>query len=227
MVKRIVLSRAYRQTSVGDGEPWRARIAADPENTLYSRAHRKRMTGEMARDAMLVASGRLNETAGGPGFRPPLPPEVTVTLLRGQWPVTEDVQEWNRRSIYLFARRNLRYPFFEVMDRPDALESCGRRHESTIAPQALTFLNSPFVLEQADDLAMTVAPAIEAGDLDHGIEEAFLRAWGRWPTDEEWRACRAFFDEISLDSTEEDGLSAALAAFCHALLNTNAFVYYD
>ncbi len=67
---------------------------------------------------------------------------MTATLLQNQWPVTEDTAQHNRRSIYLFVRRNLRYPLFEAFDRPDPNLSCPQRNTTTIAPQALHLLNS-------------------------------------------------------------------------------------
>ncbi len=93
---------------------------------------------------MLAISQSLNRQAGGAGVRPPLSVEITVTLLKNQWQVSTNAADHRRRSIYLFARRNMRYPMFDVFDRPDANASCARRHESTTAPQALTLLNSEF-----------------------------------------------------------------------------------
>ncbi len=156
MHRLIVNSAVYRQAGSGSGEHWAERLTTDPDNRLYSRMPRRRLSGEAVRDAMLSASGRLNRKAGGPGFRPPLPSAVTVTLLKNQWPVTKDEKEHYRRSIYLFARRNLRYPMFEVFDRPDALASCAQRNTSTTAPQSLTLFNSEFSLARARDLAETV-----------------------------------------------------------------------
>jgi hypothetical protein len=163
------------------------------------------------RDAMLSAAGRLNPERGGPGVRPPLPPEVSVTLLKNQWPVTEDVAQHDRRSLYLFARRNLRYPLFEVLDRPDANQSCAKRHVSTTAPQALTLLNDAFVHGMAASLA---EEADGAGNSDW-ILEAFRRVLGREPDPEERERAAAF---LSGRSPEDLAL---------ALLNLNEFVYLD
>jgi len=57
---------------------------------------RQRRDGEAIRDAMLSAAGLLNREAGGPGVRPPLPDEVTITLLKNQWPVTKDAGDYDR-----------------------------------------------------------------------------------------------------------------------------------
>ena len=95
---------------------------------------------------MLAAGQWLSPRRGGPGIRPPLPPEVTATLLKDQWTVSGDEEDHRRRGIYLFVRRNLRFPMFDVFDRPDTNASCAVRHESTTAVQSLTLLNSDFSL---------------------------------------------------------------------------------
>ena len=139
--------------SRGEGEHWARRLAADPGNRLYSRMNRRRLDGESLRDTLLTLSGRVTQRAGGPGVRPPLPREITSTLLKNQWLVSTDEKDHHRRSVYLFARRNLRYPLFELFDRPDGTASCAHRKESTTAPQSLILLNSGFSLTMAKSLA--------------------------------------------------------------------------
>lgn len=215
--REILLTRAWRQASrrLGDGgearADWARRLERDPENKLLSRRSRLRLDGESVRDAMLAASGRLNGKTGGPGIRPPLPPEAAVTLLKHQWPVTEDPAEFDRRSLYLFARRNLRFPLFEVLDRPDANQSCARRHVSTTAPQALTLLNDALVHDLAGALARRTAslPPAEA------VRDQFLRVLGRAPRPAEAAAAIAFAER-------QPAASLSLALF-----NLNEFLYLD
>src|ERR1051325_6502484 len=57
------------------------------------------------------------------------------------WVATRDRSEYNRRTMYMIYKRNLRLPFVEVFDAPDILLSCARREQSTHAPQALELLN--------------------------------------------------------------------------------------
>ena len=102
---------------------------------------------------MLAAAGVISTHRGGSGVRPPLPTELLGTLLENQWNVTPNKAEHDRRSIYIFARRNLRYPIFDAFDRPDANASCPRRSYSTTAPQSLLLLNSEFSLATARRLA--------------------------------------------------------------------------
>ena len=136
----------------------------DRDTQWLSRYPRRRLEGEVIRDTMLAAGGILNRKTAGPGIRPPLPEELLATLLHKQWEVTGDKSEHYRRSIYVFARRNLRYPIFEVFDRPSGNASCSQRGNSTTAPQSLHLLNSRFSLEMAERLAEFVTA--ESATLD-------------------------------------------------------------
>ncbi len=243
MHRLIVTSATYRQAGSGEGPEWQVRLKNDPGNELYSRMPRRRLSGEASRDAMLLISGRLNRKAGGPGFRPPLPPEVTVTLLKNQWPVTRDETEHYRRSIYLFARRNLRYPMFDVFDRPDALASCARRNVSTTAPQSLTLFNSEFSLERARDLAGLLLVESPSSPRDW-IAGAYRRVFGRFPSTGELATGTAFIGQqaeilrkqnrqrslLALPEGADEAAphqAASLTDFCLALFNLNEFLYVD
>ncbi len=260
MHRRMVTSRAYRLASVPYDAAWSdEQIAAarrtwqrsqslDPDNKLLWHRPSARLDGEAIRDAMLAACGKLSPRTGGPGIRPPLPAEVTTTLLKNQWQVNGDAEDSRRRSIYLFVRRNLRYPMFDVFDRPDTNASCAVRHESTTATQSLTQFNSQFSLECARWLAGAVWPA-EVDDLSDGeaqaMRQAYLRVFNRAASAEEVAAGRRFLAEqserlraegrdsdslaIPLDGSRPDDpfLAAALVDFCLALFNANEFLYLE
>ncbi|MEW4527179.1 DUF1549 and DUF1553 domain-containing protein [Maioricimonas sp. JC845] len=220
--RQIVMSSVYRLAShpTGDSGPdatWNRLVEADPDNELLGRSPRRRLEAEAIRDAMLAASGRLNLKRGGPGVRPPLPPEVVVTLLKNQWPVTKDAAEHNRRSIYLFVRRNLRFPFLEVFDKPDTNLSCSVRSETTIAPQALHLLNSEFSLECARQLAARLESI--GGSEQERIEQCWQLVLGRQPDAAELAAAAAFLDAGEGDDAWTD--------LCLAMFNLNEFVYLD
>jgi len=190
MHRLLLTSAAYRQVSRGEGEHWARRLAADPGNRLYSRMNRRRLDGESLRDTLLTLSGRVTQRAGGPGVRPPLPREITSTLLKNQWPVSTDEKDHHRRSVYLFARRNLRYPLFELFDRPDGTASCAHRKESTTAPQSLILLNSGFSLTMAKSLAgRCQAGAAPAGEF---VRRMYRLLFQREPSREEMRLARQF-----------------------------------
>ena len=112
MQRLMVTSATYRQSAAYN--PQASRI--DPENHLLWHYARRRLEGEAIRDAMLAVSGALNPKMGGPSVFPPLPAGITT---RGNWQDTKDPQERNRRSIYVFVKRNLRYPLFAAFDMPD------------------------------------------------------------------------------------------------------------
>lgn len=184
---------------------------------------RKRLTGEMLRDAMLSVTGAINLKAGGPSARLPYPKEISATLLKNQAEFTKDVTEHQRRSIYTFARRNARNPLFDMFDRPDALISCSRRNESTTAPQALMLLNSEFAQDMASRLAAVLNEA-HGSDGEALITEATLRCLARVPTKEELATGQKFLQQ---QAALAPSFREALSDFCLALMNSNEFVYVD
>jgi hypothetical protein len=216
MHRLMVTSASYRQSSRGNP----AARAADPENTLYWHHARQRLDGEAIRDALLTVSGQINLEMGGPCVFPELPAELAKLSSKGvAWPVSDHARDRNRRSLYVFIRRNLRYPFFEAFDRPDTNASCPRRPVTTIAPQALTLLNSRLANDSALALAKRVAR--ESGpDLATQVERAYLIVLARGPVAEERRLAKTFL-------AEGGGDQAALVSYCRALLNSNEFIYID
>ena len=215
---RLLLSSAtYRQASQGGGDTWEKRLAADPDNRLYSRMNRRRLDGETLRDTLLAISGQATQRAGGPGVRPPLPREITSTLLNNQWPVSKSVEDHHRRSVYLFARRNLRYPLFELFDRPDGTGSCSRRKESTTAPQSLILLNSDFSVDRAVALAKRLAKRDESA----AVRDLYGQLFQRQPSEHELRLAKRFIAE------QEPGDIEPLARLALALINLNEFLFVD
>lgn len=105
--RQIVLSATYRQASMCPAEDvtWNERLENDPRNELYSRFPRHRLDGESIRDSMLSVAGLLDARAGGAGVMPPLPSELTSTLLKDQWKPSSDEADSMRRSIYVSTLR--------------------------------------------------------------------------------------------------------------------------
>ncbi len=210
--RRIVTSAAYRRSSA-----LRPELAArDPDQRLLSRFPRRRLEGEAIRDAMLHVAGRLNPRQGGPSIFPELPPGMQS---RGGWKPSADALERDRRSIYVFVRRNTRYPMFEAFDMPDTHESCGRRNTTTSPVQALSLLNNQLTLDWAQSFARRVAAI--AGDQPLArIETAWKLAFSRRPHPDEASLALHFLDQ-------QNRTDDALADLCHALLNANEFVYLN
>ena len=210
----IVQSGAYQQGSTGNADAQKV----DPENRLIGRYPRRRLDGEALRDACLAIGGQLNSKAGGPSVFPELPGE-----LKGagkDWKPSPEVTERNRRSIYVFVKRNLRYPMFALFDSPDRSESCSRRFTTTTAPQALALLNDPIMLAFAQSLAQRVAK--EGGPkLEDQIERLFLLTLCRKPTTEEETALGNFLKR------HKGAPAEALVDLCHSVFNLNEFLYVD
>jgi Protein of unknown function (DUF1553)/Protein of unknown function (DUF1549) len=222
----MVTSTTYRQGTALSA----AALATDPENRLLWRMNRRRLEGETLRDALLAVSGVLNPKAGGPSVYPELPEEMGGAKKKAGWPVSVEPAERNRRSVYVFLKRNQRYPLFSVFDAPDSNETCACRFISTSAPQALMLLNSKLSLDVADTFAGRVLR--EAGSRPEPVvAHAYRLALGRSPSEEERRTLLAFLDrETSLHRTsqpEERAFRTAVANLCHALLNLNEFLYVD
>lgn len=223
--RTILLSATYQQSSmVGPAETnqrdWKNASVVDPKNELYWKFPRKRLEGEAIRDALLAVSGTLNHQYGGPSVMPPLPPELTSTLLKGQWKTSERPADHARRSIYVFVRRNLRYPIFEVFDRPDAGATCARRDRSTTAIQALQMLNGGLVFEAAKVLRARLLDEAPDASRTQIVELLFLHTLSRRPSHIE----RERFTKALQSSADwHDNLLSA----CVAILNANEFVYID
>lgn len=193
--KMIVMSQTYRQAN----------------HANLGRVNRKRLDGEVLRDAILTASGSLNHATYGRSVKVPLEPEVyELIFTEGEpdnlWPVTPDVKQHTRRSIYLFRKRNVRQPILEAFDQPDTLTPCGLRSTSTFAPQALILMNGKLSREQSKILAERVANEAKP------VDEIYRRCLSRLPTKEEVSIADRFL---------KDG---TLAEFALAIFNTNEFV---
>ena len=156
----------------------------------------------------------------GPSVFPELPPGLET---RGGWKLTADESERNRRSIYIFVRRNTRYPMFETFDMPDTHESCARRNNTISSTQALELLNNELVVGWARTLAEKVhndsglTPAAQ-------IERTWRLVYSRVPSAKETQAATAFLDKQTPIAGDRQ---AAFADLCHMLLNSNEFVYIN
>ncbi|MSR53619.1 MAG: DUF1553 domain-containing protein [Gemmataceae bacterium] len=209
--RTIVTTAAYQQGTTFNKDSSRS----DPENELLWRMNRRRLDGESLRDAILSVSGSLNAKAAGPSIYPDLPAEVKS----GAWPVSTDQSERNRRSVYVYVKRNLRYPLFAAFDAPDRNEACSRRFETTTAPQALMMLNEKLYMEKGKLFAERVT-RLAGSDPDKALEQAYLLAFTRRPTSEERETGLKFL-------RSQSNPSESLAEYCHALLNLNEFLYVD
>ena len=220
--RRILLSDTYRMQSAADG----AGLRGDADNRLLWHFPRRRLEGEAIRDAMLACAGTLNGKPFGPPVAPPLGKEELTGLFdaRGKWPVTKDVAEHTRRSVYLLVRRTFVYPLFAAFDPPELMTSCPRRAPTVEPTQALTLLNSPVADRQAAAFARRLLRECGPGP-ERAVGRAWRLAFGRPPERKEAERAAAFLRERT---TAHGGkVEAALAELCLAIFNANEFVYVD
>lgn len=207
----IVMSATYRQQS-----------SSSNDAATYPRQAPRRLTAEMLRDAMLAVSSRLLPTDSGTPIWPELPAEVlkanpaflddNAEKTKGWYPTP--AEKAPVRSVFLVQKRTVRVPLLETFDLPENANSCARRNVSTVAPQALTLLNSPFAIDAARGLAERIKR--EAGDDSAAqVDRAFALLLQRTPEADERDAVIRFRQDHSLEELSR------------AVLNLNEFIYID
>jgi mono/diheme cytochrome c family protein len=201
----IVTSATYRQSSRIDEK---AR-AIDGGNRLLWRMTPRRLEAESIRDAILAASGKLDERMGGPGYNVW---EKNTNYVAIYKPRPELGGDAFRRMVYQFKPRSQGDPTFAAFDCPDAALPVPRRNVSTTALQALNLLNSHFLVRQSMSFAWRLDR--EAGrDPARQADRAFRLAFNRGPTEGELAAAVALIKSHGAD------------ALCRALYNANEFIY--
>jgi hypothetical protein len=201
----IVTSATYRQSSNG---------FVDRDNRLLARMPRARLDAEQVRDAVLLASGRLDCTMGGPSDRQfDLKPGRHVTPVVDYGKFDWDRPQGHRRSVYRLVFRTLPDPFVACLDGADASQLTPVRNVSITAPQALALLNSEFMLVHSAALARLLEE--QSSDRRAQIVVACERVWGRPPTEQE---------QVELAGYAEKHW---LANLCRLLFNASDFLFVD
>lgn len=227
----ILQSATYQQGSRFDHEKART----DPDNRLLWRQHPVRLEAEVLRDSMLLVAGTLNPAMFGPAFKPPIPAEaLQARNVKDPYPKdAKDTPETRRRTIYMFHKRVSQYPLMQAFDAPDAQVSCGRRMNTTVAPQALAILNDPFVRLRAGELARRLET--EAGsEISAQVRRAYQLCLGREPDPGESASTGAFLAQQIVARAERETKRSkaelqrlALTDFCQTLFGLNEFIYVD
>jgi hypothetical protein len=197
--RHLMTSETYMQSNRIPDDP---RLKSDPDNLLWWHRPPRRLEAESIRDSMLVVSGLLDRTMYGPGTLDP---------------------NMKRRSIYFFIKRSQLVPMMMLFDWPEHLVSIGQRQTTTIAPQALAFMNNPIARAAAEALANQLSDV-------QRIDEVFLKVLSRLPTDAERQAAFRFIAQAQKTRQEQNVSQPekmAIADFCQILLCANEFIYVD
>jgi hypothetical protein len=243
----IVLSNTYQQSSENQVKA----AEADPDNKLLWRYSRRRMEAEAIRDSMLAVTGLLNPQMGGPGVYPPVPAgtlsELSATAVAGGWKTEKDPAQSNRRSVYIFVRRNLPYPMLQEFDTANTFESWHVRKNTVTPSQSLDLLNNDLVLDFARSFAGRVLNEDKGLAPDAQVDAAFRFAFGRQASVEEQKMATAFFERqipimaarlregekakppmpIKTPDGMEPARAAAFVDLCQMLLASNEFLYIN
>jgi hypothetical protein len=204
--KRIVLSATYRQASAN--HPGDASI--DNESRFLWRYPPRRLEAEEMLDSILAVSGKLNRTMGGPGFRLY---NYTVDNVATYYPLESFEPSTFRRAVYYQTARSVKDDLMSLYDCPDSTSPDPKRVVTTTALQALSLLNSTFIIGQAKFFAERLIRETSEGDVQSQAIQGFQLAFGRRPT------------TIELNKAVEFIRHNGLMAFCRILFNANEFVY--
>jgi len=177
LLRLIVTSATYRQSS----PPLPELLHSDPENRLWGRGPRFRLSAELVRDQALAVSGLLSDRIGGPSVKPYQPAglweEVSYNEEFTYVPDTDDGL-W-RRSLYTYWKRQVPPPTMLTFDA-NTREKCVIRRSRTNTPlQALVMLNDTTYVEAARALATLVRVA--PGDDEARLRAMFRRVVSREP----------------------------------------------
>jgi hypothetical protein len=184
----------------------------------------RRLEAESIRDALLAVSGQLKPVMYGPS----VPVHLTSYMEGRGRPGQSGPLDGNaRRSIYLNVRRNFLNPMFLAFDAPVPFSTMGRRNVSNVPGQALTLMNDPLVIREANLWAKRLMTE-RTQSARRRVDDLYLDAFGRPPSALEARATQAFLAGHSSATTADSGPTLeAWADLCHVLINMKDFIFVD
>jgi hypothetical protein len=204
----MVTSATYRQASAASPELHER----DAENRLLARGPRQRLTGEMARDAALTASGLLHPQVHGESVYPPLTPGVWKPFVdAGRWKTPEPGHPQRyRRAVYTYWKRSIPYPTFSTFDAPSR-EMCNKRRMPSNTPvQALAVLNDPAFHECSQALARRMKYDFE-GSTTERIAAGYRAVTSAIATPERLAELNRLFEDLEQTYAEDPTLMKQVA----------------
>ena len=200
--KLIMTSSTYQQSGSVNEESH----TADPDNQLWWRRPPRRLEAEIIRDNLFAVSGTLDKKMYGPGSLDQATP---------------------RRSVYLKVKRGSLIPILQLFDAPDAIQSIGNRNVTTVPPQALAMMNSPFVRNIADKFAARISAEKDLTD-EAIVDKAYWLALSRPPESDEASRMVGFLNSQAQSyGSDANAKKMALSDYCQIMLCLNEFVIVD
>ncbi len=197
LLKELVLSRTYRQSSVVRPEL----LERDPNNRLLARGPRHRLPAETIRDQALAISGLLQTKMYGKPVHPPIPAGVWTPFSgKDKWETPKrDSEDRYRKSIYTYTKRSIPYPMFAAFDCPSREVNAPRRLRSNTPTHALTTLNDETFVECFEAFAKQIQES--AKEPQQQVKLAFTSATCREPTESEVNELVMLLDSYADDKT--------------------------
>ena len=219
LVRTLMQTKAFQMSSQISPKA----VAVEPENRLLHHYPARRLEAEVIRDSILAISGRLDRSLYGPSIQPHrLNPKPERRLFPG--PLDGN----GRRSVYTKVTLMQGPQFLEVFNFPDPKVAVGRRDVTNVPAQALTLMNDPFVLGQAEFWAKRLVEAQDAS-VAARVEGMFRTALGRAPSkDELARFEQAVRELATLHGAPEADVLKSVPVWkdvAHAVFNLKEFIY--
>ncbi len=230
LIKDIVMSGTYRQSSKNNPELYQK----DPNNELYARGPRRRLSAEQIRDQALAVSGLLSDKMYGPGVMPPQPDGVWQSVYSSESWVESEGEDRYRRAVYTYLKRTSPYPSFVTFDA-GSREVCTIRRTVTNTPlQALVTLNDPVYLEAS----YTLAKFMDGTEVEKGITKGYEKATLSPITPEKLEALKDLYEASLSEFDNKEAISgnfftlkepptpkqAALTVVANAIMNLDEFL---
>ena len=203
MHRLILDSETYRMAATEHA----GNLAKDPDNHFLWRANRRRLDAEELRDSLLTFSAQLDITPGG---RHPFPHRLTY-FYRQHEPFQEKYVS-NKRSIYQMQQRIQKNPYLDMFDGPDGGLHLGDRKASVTTLQALYFMNSKFIHEQAEAITERLPE-------EHKVEYLYELVFNRRAEDKELEFAESYF--------AKDNSRQRWVGYVRSMLSSNEFLFVD
>ena len=233
MHRLVVLSNAYQMQNAETETRSRGATTISIQNSALF--HRRRLSAEELRDALLAVSGTLDRIPGTNESGEYLVSKaenigamILPNRLAGDDPI---YTTFRKRSIYLPIVRNMLPDVLALFDAADPNGVTAVRSETTVASQSLFLLNSPFVRDQAKALAERLLADASQAD-GQRIVQVHQLVFGRNPTPKESVQASEFLAAYAASSIAqarpaETRLLMAWQSYSQALLCSNEFLYVE
>jgi hypothetical protein len=128
------------------------------------------------------------------------------------------------RTVYLPVLRALVPTLYTTFDFPDPCQISGQREVTTVAPQALFFMNGDFVTHCAADAAASILTESTSGDEDR-VGSLYVRLFARRPTKDELAEAIKFLNDLKPPASARDSQLHRWTTLVQALLASGEFRY--